>query len=393
MRDRSMGRKHLLSTVMIAAALGAASLMPGVSDGATDAPARDARSGPAAADAAAVRRGGVQLRAVPVATGLNGPSGFTFGPGGKIWYLERGTGEVRVYTPSTDNDRLFDRITRVNGDGERGALGIALHPNFPDSPFVYVYVTRVDQGTLVNELLRIRSVGGQGAGMTVLFKWAVSAGNHNGGRILFGPDGNLWITSGENGNPDYSQQRANLRGKILRIEPGGGIPSGNPFGTRIYAFGIRNSFGLAFDPRTGRAWESENGPECNDEINWIRNGGNFAWGPNQSCSSLPAPRDTNRDGPQPRLMPKWNIRNTVGVTGLAFCRGCGLGDGRRGDLFVGDVNTGAVRVYDLNRARTDFDHGGHLVLTLPSGVHSMEVARNGRIYVSTSSAIYRIARA
>ncbi len=348
--------------------------------------------------AAAPARVPVALDAVRVASDLNGPSGFTFGPGGKIWYLERGTGEVRIFTPSTDHDRLFENITRVNGDGERGALGIALHPRYPAKPFVYVYVTRADHGALVNELLRIRSVNGHGAGIRVLFKWRVVGGaggasNHNGGRILFGPDGNLWIMTGENADPANSQQRANLRGKVLRIRPDGSVPAGNPFGTRIYAFGIRNSFGFTFDPRTGRAWETENGPSCNDEVNWIRRGGNYAWGPNQSCGSLPTPRDTNRDGPQPRRLPKAVFVSTVGITGAAFCDGCRLGAGREGDLFVGDVNTGSVRVLNLNGARTGFRSGPRTVLNLGDGIHSMEVSANGRIYVSTPNAIWRIVRA
>ena len=68
----------------------------------------------------------------------------------------------------------------------------------------------------------------------------------------------------------HSQQRGDIRGKVLRIEPDGSIPQGNPFGTRVYATGIRNSFGMAFDPETGRLWETENGPGCNDELNLIR---------------------------------------------------------------------------------------------------------------------------
>ncbi len=380
-----MRRSTLLITVLAATALTLAGLAP--------AAARPSGTRPTRAHAAEPAQAPVALTTVPVATGLNGPSGFTFGPRGKIWYLERGTGEVRILTPSTGHDRLFEDISGVDGDGERGALGIALHPNYPATPFVYVYVTRLDHGDLVNELLRIRSVDGHGGGRSVLFKWAVSsATNHNGGRIVFGPDGNLWIMTGENADPSNSQQRANLRGKVLRIRPDGGIPSGNPFGTRIFAYGIRNSFGLTFDPRTGRAWESENGPECNDEINWIRRGGNFAWGPNESCGSLPTPRDTNRDGPMPRRLPKATIVNTVGVTGAAFCDGCRLGSGREGDLFVGDVNTGSVRVLNLNAERNGFTGAPRIVLGLGSGIHSMEVGPNGRIYVSTADGIWRIVK-
>jgi glucose/arabinose dehydrogenase len=398
MRQGSKPRTRLPLAILAAAALVAITIVPALARG--ERVAFAARNGvrPGAAGRAAagvVHRGGAPLRAVPVATGLAGPSGFTFGPGGTIWYLERGSGQIRIITPRTGRDRLFGTLSAVDGSGERGALGIALHPDYPASPFVFVYVTRRDGGPLVNEVLRIRAENGHAAGRRALFKWRpnVSTCCHNGGRILFGPDGNLWIVTGENGNPAFSQQRDNLRGKILRIRPGGGVPSGNPFGSRVYAFGIRNSFGMTFDPRTDRLWESENGPSCNDEINLIRRGGNFAWGPNESCGSMTAPRDTNRDGPQPRLLPKAFLGSTVGLTGLAFCDGCRLGGGREGDLFVGDVVTGSVRVYRPNGARTDVS-GGAVVLTMPggNGIHSMEVSPRGRIYVSTASGIFRLAR-
>ena len=331
---------------------------------------------------------------IPVATGLQVPAGFTFSPKGQIWYLEKETGEVRVLSQATGADRLFFTITNVDGQGERGALGIALHPRWPAKPFVYAYVTRTDRGTLVNELLRIRSSHGQGTGYRVLFRWPVSsATNHNGGRIVFGPDGRLWIVIGENANPAYSQMKGNLRGKVLRIDPDGSIPKDNPFGTRIWSYGHRNSFGMAFDPATGRLWETENGPSCNDEINLIRKGGNFAWGPNQSCGSLAAPHDTNRDGPTPRLVPKTYFLSTIGITGAAFCHGCGLGSALRGDLLFGDVNTAQIRAVDLDAARTSFDAAPRVLLGAGTPIYSMEVSPKGRIYVSGPGAIYRLAPA
>lgn len=336
----------------------------------------------------------VTLKAVPVKTGLNGPAAFTFSPKGKIWYLERGTGEVRTLTPTTGADRLFTDITNVDGSGERGALGIALHPRWPQKPFVYVYVTRTDRGTLVNELLRIRAEGGSAAGTKVLFRWAVSgATNHNGGRILFGPDGKLYVVTGDNAAPSTSQQRANLRGKVLRINPDGSTPGDNPFGTRIWAYGIRNSFGMAFDPSTRRLWQTENGPSCNDEINRIVKGGNFAWGPNAECSAPISAADTNQDGPLPRLFPKARFASPIGITGAAFCDGCGLGAALQGDLLFGDVNTSRIRAIQLNSARTGFSASPRIVLAAPTAVYSMEVSPKDRIYFSGPTGIYRLARA
>jgi glucose/arabinose dehydrogenase len=340
-------------------------------------------------------RGGGGIRIVPVKTGLDGPSAFTFGPGGRIWFAERGTGRIRILDRSDGSVRLFKDVSNVDGSGERGALGLALHPDYPDRPFVYLYVTRTDDGVTANQLLRFRAQGGKAVARRVLFRWPVSAaGNHNGGRILFGPDGNLWIVTGDNADPAHSQQVGNIRGKILRIRPDGGIPATNPFGTRVFAFGIRNSFGMDFDPMTGRLWETENGPSCNDEINRIVRGGNFAWGPSFSCPLDPADadaEDTNRDGPEPRRFPQARFAETLGITGAAFCDGCGLGAGRRGDLFFGDVRAG-IWVADLTESRNGIDGAPVRLRSAPTGVHSMEASPGGGLFFSGPDGIYRLVR-
>src|SRR5438876_11756625 len=115
------------------------------------------------------------VKAVPVKTGLNGPSGFTFSPAGKIWYLERGTGEIRILNPKTGSDHLFFTIGGVDGTGERGALGIDLDPAFRTSPFGYVYVTRTWRGALRNQLVRITKSGVHGIGLRVLLSTPASA--------------------------------------------------------------------------------------------------------------------------------------------------------------------------------------------------------------------------
>src|SRR5439155_15315454 len=132
---------------------------------------------------------------------------------------------------------------------------------------------------------------------------------------LFGPDGKLYVVTGENADPANSQQKKDLRGKVLRLDPNGSRPSDNPFGTRIWSYGHRNSFGMTFDPRTGRLWETENGPECNDEINRIVKGGNFAWGPNENCNGQ-SPQDTNNSRPSPKHLPLRRYSQTIAPTGI-----------------------------------------------------------------------------
>jgi aldose sugar dehydrogenase len=327
-----------------------------------------------------------------VVGGLNEPVAFTFGPGKTIWYVEKSTGRIRVYSMVTHTNHVFYDVPGVDASGERGMLGIALHRNFPTSPFVYVYATRSVSGHLRNQLLRIKDSGGTGTNRTVLFSAAASATSpyHNGGRILFGPGGLLYAIMGDAHNSANAQDLSrNLRGKILRVTASGRIPSNNPFHNRVFAYGIRNSFGFAFDPRTHRLWETENGPECNDELNLIRRGGNYAWGPHETCSG-PSPQDTNRDGPN-RILPKRWYTPTIAPTGIAFCQSCGLGTAYSGKLFFGAYNTGDIRAVTLNGTRTSVKSQA-IVHSHSGGVISIEVGPGRVLYFSDASGIYKLVK-
>lgn len=155
-----------------------------------------------------------------VMDGLNDPAGFTFAPSGTIYFLERGTGRVMSLDPATKALTQVYAISGVDGSGERGALGIALSPGWPAVPYMYVYATRHSTPTapLENQLVRIGVRDGVGTDLQVLLSQPVSsATNHNGGRILFGPDGFLYLVIGENADAANAQDLTNLRGKILRV--------------------------------------------------------------------------------------------------------------------------------------------------------------------------------
>ncbi len=165
------------------------------------------------------------------------------------------------------------------------------------------------------------------------------------------------------------------------------MPADNPSiggdQTKIFAFGIRNSFGFTFDPDTDDLWETENGPECNDEINLITPGENYGWGPMESCPN------TNQDGPSP-VGPIYTYSSTIGITGATFCDGCGLGF--EGDLFYGACcDGGSLHRAVLNGGRDDFQGAPIDVMNAPGGsIYSMESAPDGRIYFSDGAAIYRL---
>jgi glucose/arabinose dehydrogenase len=331
------------------------------------------------------------ITARAVVTGLASPVAFTFGPGRVIWYVEKSSGEIHTYDLDTEHDRRFFDVAGVSGEGERGLLGIALHPDYPSEPFVYVFATRSVNGNLKNQILRITDRDGDGTNRRVIFSSpASSSPYHNGGRILFGPDGLLYAIVGDGHDASNAQDLSrNDRGKILRLRPDGSVPATNPRDSLLFAYGLRNSFGLAFDPQTDRLWETENGPACNDELNRIRADANYGWGPSATCDGA-SPGNTNRDGPTP-VRPAWFTEPTIGITGIGFCEGCGLGAASDGRAFFGAVNDGEIRRVTLNDRRT----GVRRVATVhahPSGVLSVEVGPGGALYFSDFSGIYRLVR-
>lgn len=325
-----------------------------------------------------------------IAGGLQQPVAFTFGPDRQLWYVEKDSGEIRVIDLATGDDRLFETVGGVNGEGERGMLGIALHPRYPGRPFVYVYATRSVSGSLRNQILRYQDRNGSGANIRTIFSSpASSSPYHNGGRILFGRDGMLYAIVGEGHAAANSQNLDTELGKILRMTPAGGVPRSNPFNNRIWAFGIRNSFGFAFDPATHDLWQTENGPACNDEVNLIVRRGNYGWGSSATCTGS-SPANTNQDGPNP-ILPASFYANAIGITGIAFCDGCGLGGRSDGAAFHGAVNDGRVTRLILNRRRDDVDRQT-IVYNHPQGTLSFEIGPRGRIYFSDFNGIYRLVR-
>lgn len=213
---------------------------------------------------------------------------------------------------------------------------------------------------------------------------------HDGGRILFAPDGALWVTTGDAGDERAAQGRRSLRGKVLRLRPDGSVPADNPGrGSRVWARGFRNPWGLDLDPQGGRPWLADNGPECNDELNRVLRARNFGWGPTWTCGGR-APRNTNRDGRSPVLPLRWWSPPTA-PTGLAFCDGCRLGPRSEGAIFLGEYNTRSIRRVILTRDRLGVRSQAR-VFRANGRVLSIEADTRGRLYFTTGRAIVRLVR-
>lgn len=216
-----------------------------------------------------------------VAQNLEVPWALTFLPDGGMLVTER-KGRVRFISKSGElKAEPVVTISSVKQVVEGGLHGIALHPDFQNNRFVYLYYTYSgSEGNTLNRVVRYTYDGNTLTDEKVIVDAIPGNSNHDGGRIKFGPDKMLYITTGDAQNPSHAQDKNSLAGKILRVTDEGNPAPGNPFGNRIYSYGHRNPQGITWD-KNGTLWETEHGPSGfetgNDEFNKIEIGKNYGW--------------------------------------------------------------------------------------------------------------------
>jgi uncharacterized repeat protein (TIGR01451 family) len=353
-----------------------------------------------------------------VVTGLDQPTSMAFIGTNDFLVLERATGKVQRIVNGALQSTPLDLA--VNNASERGLLGIALHPKFSQNGFVYLFWTEsgtgadtanVDQVPLLGNrvdryvwngsiltfdrnLIKLRALQ-QDAGQP-------SRGNHNGGVVRFGPDGKLFIIFGDNGRRGFLQNlasggpvpddqfggpepdNAHLTGVILRLNDDGSTPTDNPFSSvatnltgeaaanikKVFAYGVRNSFGMDFDPLSGALWTQENGDDAFDEINRVTPGFNGGWiqtmGPVSRVAEFKSIEMTYAAGnlqqlrwppgniaasPQQAVSrmymlpgaqyvdPEFSWKYALAPSPIGFVKGRALGPQFEGDLFVGASRT------------------------------------------------------
>jgi aldose sugar dehydrogenase len=356
------------------------------------------------------------LSVTEITSGLSSPTTMAFIGADDILVLQKDNGQVRrvisgVLQPGAVLDVAVDHAS------ERGMLGIALHPNFPTSPFVYLYFTESSTSgdssgsAAANRVYRYAWNGTTLTNPLLILNLPASPGpNHDGGVIIFGPDGKLYVVIGD---LNRDGQLQNFPGGstpddtsvILRLNDDGSVPSDNPFFSqggnvaKYYAYGIRNSFGMAFDPVTDDLWMTENGPGSFDEINLVEPGFNSGW------EQLMGPdvRNTNDASSLFTLTgshyadPKFSWLDTVGPTAIVFLDSTDLGASYENDVFVGDINNGNLYRFQPNGTRNGFvfsgagladlvaDSGAELNETIIgtgfAGITDLKVGPDGRLYV------------
>lgn len=207
------------------------------------------------------------------AEGLTAPWSVAPLPDGSALVTERDTARLLLVSAGGDDVEEVATVEEAVPDGEGGLLGVAVSSSFADDGLVHLYVTAQDD----NRILRGHLDGDTLGELEVVLEGIPKAGIHNGGRMSFGPDGLLYVGTGDAAQPELAPDPGSLAGKILRLTPDGEVPTDNPDPTSpVWSSGHRNVQGLAFDD-AGRLWASEFGANEADELNLIEAGGDYGW--------------------------------------------------------------------------------------------------------------------
>lgn len=266
-------RKRVWWTVLIAAAVtGCTSGEDWVTFPTASAPPQSSTSPPASTATTSTAPATIAPATETIATGLPVPWGLAFLPDDTALVTLRDQGEV-LHVVRGARPVSVGRVPGVVPDGEGGLLGIAVSPTFASDRTVFVYLTSAND----NRVMRMTSNGATLKADKVIVKGIAKAGNHNGGRLAFGPDGYLYVSTGDAGLRDPAQDKGSLSGKILRVTAKGAPAPGNPFsGSRVWSLGHRNVQGMAWD-KSGTMYASEFGQNTWDELNRIEPGRNYGW--------------------------------------------------------------------------------------------------------------------
>jgi len=288
------------------------------------------------------------IKVETVATGLSYPWGLAFLPDGRMLVTER-SGTLRLVSKDGKLSEPLSGVPKVVAMGQGGLLDVAIDPDFKSNNLVYLTYSEPGEGGASTAVARGK-LGESGLdGVEVIFRQEpkVEGGNHFGSRLIFAPDGTLFVTLGERFTFTPAQDLSNDLGKIVRINPDGSVPKDNPFvgrqdaGPEIWSYGHRNPQGGAIHPETGKLWETEFGPMGGDELNIPQAGKNYGW-PVVSWGS----HYDGRAIPKPPTHPEfvdaiyhWNP--VISPSGITFYTGDAI-PAWKGNLLIGALSGQAI---------------------------------------------------
>jgi glucose/arabinose dehydrogenase len=362
-----------------------------------------------------------------VEDGLTLPTAMAFLEEDRMLVLEKDNGTVRMVEGGELHPEPMLDVAVAN-NGERGMLGMAVSRENATTTYVFLYFTESGGGAdgddrqgvppAGNRLYRYELEGDRLVSPKLLLDLPALPGpRYNGGPVAIGPDGNVYVIIGDvEGHTTKAQNfengpAADGTSGVLRIGKNGELPEpviGNGlFGKYYFAYGVRNSFGLAFDPISGALWNTENGPAYGDEINRVDAGFNSGWRDVQGMASPANLTDVVLFNARSHYSnPEFTWEEPVGPTALAFLNSSHL-EGYENDIFVGDINNGALYHFDLNENRSALVLEGPLadaVADSPEeseaavfgtgfgGITDVKAGPDGNLYILsfTEGAIFRV---
>ena len=225
-----------------------------------------------------------KIKVETLATGLDRPWGLAFLPDGRMLVTER-SGQLRLMSRDGALSGPLDGVPEVAARGQGGLLDVAIDPGFPENQLIYLSYAEAGEDGAGTAVSRGRLTDTGLEDVKVIFRQTpkTSGGRHFGGRLLFAPDGKLFVTLGDRGQDEQSQDLSDHIGTIVRINPDGSVPEDNPFISQndaqpeIWSYGHRNVQGASFHPETGKLWQTEFGPGGGDELNIATPGTNYGW--------------------------------------------------------------------------------------------------------------------
>ena len=366
--------------------------------------ARDAAGNVSAWSSATVQFGGARTepagftRNAGWVTGLDNASAMAESPDGRLWVAQQG-GALRIVRNGALLATPFVQLT-VDSTGERGLIGVALHPDFASNGWVYLHYTSPEGGPhgRISRFTVNGDVAAAGSEVKLVDLPALSsATNHNGGAIHFGPDGKLYVGVGENANAANAQNLASPLGKMLRFNDDGSIPGDNPFfasssglARAIWAYGLRNPFTFAFEPSTGRMHINDVGQNTWEEIDLGSVGVNYGWptseGPDNLTAGVTAPLFAYRHGvASPAGSGPGGFFSGIAIAGGSFYPHAGpFPAPYRGSYFFADLGSGVVGRYDV------VNQAAYAFASVTGNPVDVMTGADGALYVLTRSAIVRI---
>ena len=319
------------------------------------------------------------LKAEVVFEGLTSPTSIAFVGPTDILALEKDKGTVqRIVNGKILTEPLLE--VNVANDANRGMLGIAVSKggeNNSTNVFLYFTEAPIEEFPIGNRVYKYELVNNKLVNPQVILNLpAIPGPSHNGGAIIIGPDNNVYAIIGDVGGHRNQAQNQESGGEpdgtsgILMISKDGIPVANSPLGERVplnlyYSYGLRNSFGIDFDPLTGKLWDTENGEDFGDEINLVEPGFNSGWSKVQGTWILDEEGMTEATPPNPEnglvdfggkgkySSPEFTWRESLGPSAIKFFNSDRLGKQYENDIFVGDIGNGNLYHFDLNKDRTE----------------------------------------